>query len=147
MKAINRAGLASTALSSEVIYSTAAPPPFTIRIIDDLNRVIESQFENAIYLANNVVKFRWDDLVDHFVGIKDISVRLNETADVLIEWTSVDTSAGVELEIEDEWLGKTLQLVVSATNNVGLATMATSKPFMVDSTPPLPGKSRCIQQR
>ncbi|KAJ3166065.1 hypothetical protein HDU88_003610 [Geranomyces variabilis] len=132
VNATNAAGLWALATSMLVMKASKPPPTFTI---DALNEgTIERN--GTWIIPSSIGRFSLKGLADPDIGLKGVEVQLLDVAtnSPLRDWFSIGIPVFISLRVEPGWLFKSLQLNARASNNLNLTTIASSLPFIMNST-------------
>ncbi|KAJ3152850.1 hypothetical protein HDU89_001055 [Geranomyces variabilis] len=132
VNATNAAGLWALATSMLVMKAYKPPPSFTI---DALNEgTIERN--GTWIIPSSIGRFSLKGLADPDIGLKGVEVQLLDVAtnSPLRDWFSIGIPVFISLRVEPGWLFKSLQLNARASNNLNLTTIASSLPFIMNST-------------
>ncbi|KAJ3177918.1 hypothetical protein HDU87_004200 [Geranomyces variabilis] len=130
--ATNVAGLSATATSMLVMKASKHPPAFTIAALNEGTvRLNETWF-----IPSSIGRFSLDGLADPDIGLTGVEVQLLDVAtnSSIRDWFSIGIPVAISLDVDDGWLFKRLQLNARASNNLNLTTIATSLPFVMNST-------------
>ncbi|KAI8585237.1 hypothetical protein BDZ88DRAFT_492111 [Geranomyces variabilis] len=136
VKATNLAGLTATASSAPVLKSATTPWAFNITALNE-GKVDDPK--GRWIIPSSIGRFNFDGLSDPISGIKDVRVQLQDadTKATVLDWFSVGVLGSLALTADQGWISKPLLLNAKAINNVGLEALASSPPFVMNSTDPI----------
>ncbi|KAJ3165796.1 hypothetical protein HDU87_002893 [Geranomyces variabilis] len=132
VKATNAAGLSASATSILVMKASKPPPSFAISALNEGT----VELNGTWFIPSSIGRFSLNGLADPDIGLKGVDVQLLDVAtnSPIRDWFPIGIPVSVSLSVEPDWLFKSLQLNARASNNLNLTTIASSFPFVMNST-------------